>query len=84
LTDTLELDSPAANRTSSAVDDGTVVVRRAWGELARMRGRLIEVVVLVVALAARLGVILRDGGIHGIIGYDATSPWSIHPGSPCC
>lgn len=32
--------------------------------------RLTELVVFVVALAARLGVILRKGGIHGIIGYD--------------
>jgi hypothetical protein len=34
------------------------------------RTHWIEVLVFVVALAARLGVILRRGGIHGVMGYD--------------
>jgi len=42
-------------------------VRRA---LASIHGRTVEIVVVVVAIAARLGVVLRDGGLHGIIGYD--------------
>lgn len=40
------------------------------GVVARVRGRSPEILVLLVALVARLGVIFRHGGIHGIIGYD--------------
>jgi alpha-1,2-mannosyltransferase len=67
---TLRFGGSEANRTASADDDGTVDFGGPRHGLTRVRGRFIEILVLVVALAARLGVILREGGIHGIIGYD--------------
>ena len=44
--------------------------RRPSSAVGLLRTQWIQGIVFVVALVARLGVILRSGGIHGITGYD--------------